>query len=288
MEHKDLIQTEAAKAFQVNKDEIEVVKRFLGGMSHLTYHIRVDGLDYTFRVIGKDGNLFVDRKIEYENIKIIDELGINNKTIYFDIESGEKAAIYVEGTPLSELDYKPYLEDVSNVLKKLHNSTLKPASDYHLIERLNLYESYTDIKADLYLDLKAKWIEIYLNERKDKPKVFCHNDAQRSNIVIGVDQVYLLDWEYAAYNEFYYDIASFGNIDFNDALLLLDVYLGRKATKEEQNLVKFYRMYQALQWHQVALRKEIIGLSPVLHFDFKMLAKRYLELANRLYNEIKE
>ena len=28
------------------------------------------------------------------------------------------------------------------------------------------------------------------------PKVFCHNDAQRSNIVIGTDQVYLLDWEY--------------------------------------------------------------------------------------------
>lgn len=288
MEHEDLIQTEAAKAFKVKKDEVEVVKRFLGGMSHLTYHIRVNNKDYTFRVIGKDGNLFVDRKTEYKNIQIIDNLGINNKTIYFDTDSGEKAAIYVEGTPLSELDYKPYLVEVSDILKKLHYSGLEPASDYGLIERLDLYESYTNIKSDLYLDLKAKWINKYLTERKAKPKVFCHNDAQRSNIVIGVDQVYLLDWEYAGYNEFYYDIASFGNIDFNDALLLLDVYLERKATKEEQDIVKFYRMFQALQWHQVALRKELIGLSPIVHFDFKLVAEKYLALANKLYNEIKE
>jgi len=119
------------------------------------------------------------------------------------------------------------------------------------------------------------------------PKVFCHNDAQRSNMVIGENQIYLLDWEYAGWNEFYYDIASFGNVQFEDALELLDVYLGRKASLDEQNSVKFYRMFQALQWHQVALRKEMVGLSEVLHFDFKMLAEKYLNLADRLYNEIK-
>ena len=88
------------------------------------------------------------------------------------------------------------------------------------------------------------------------------------------ERLYLLDWEYAGWNEFYYDIASFGNVQFEDALLLLDAYLGRKATKEEMDVVRFYRMYQALQWHQVALRKEMIGLSEVLHFDFKILSEK--------------
>lgn len=287
MEHAKLIQERAAKAFNVSEEQVIVKNRFLGGMSHLTYHIEIDQKDYTFRVIGKDGNLFVDRAIEYQNLKTIEALGICNQTVYFDIKSGEKAATYVEGTPLSQLEFHPYLSDVVRVLKKLHHSNLKPASDYGLIERLNLYESYTDIKSDKYLDLKSKWIEIYQNERKHLPKVFCHNDAQRSNIVIGKDQVYLLDWEYAGYNEFYYDIASFGNVQFEDALELLDCYLERKASVIEQNAVRFYRMFQALQWHQVALRKEIIGLSPVLHFDFKMLAEKYLNLADRLYHEIK-
>jgi thiamine kinase-like enzyme len=256
-------------------------------MSHLTYHIQIQGIDYTFRVIGKDGNLFVDRNIEKKNLDIIRPLGLNNETVYFDTETGEKAAKYVEGTVLTQLDYKPYLPMVSNALKTLHHSSLKPASDYGLIDRLNLYETFTNIKSPLYLELKEAWMTLYHEEHQDKPKVFCHNDAQRSNMVVSGDRLYLLDWEYAGLNEFYYDIASFGNVDFNDALALLDVYLGRKATKNEQDSVRFYRMFQALQWHQVALRKDMIGLSEVLHFDFKMLSEKYLNLAHTLYQQIK-
>lgn len=287
MEHEKLIKALASKAFNVSEDEVIVKHRFLGGMSHLTYHIEIHGVDYTYRVIGKDGNLFVDRKIEYQNLKTIEPLELCNETVYFDVETGEKAAKYVEGTPLSQMDYKPYLPHIVQVLKKLHHTSLKPASDYGLINRLNLYESYTNDLSPKYIALKKAWIDMYEKERSDKPKVFCHNDAQRSNFVIAPDKVYLLDWEYAAYNEFYYDIASFGNVQFEDALELLDVYLEREATLEEKNLVRFYRMFQVLQWHQVALRKELIGLSPVLHFDFKMLAEKYLNLAQKLYDDIK-
>jgi len=287
MEHKELIQQRAAEAFNVKQEDVIVKKRLLGGMSHLTYHIAIDGIDYTYRVIGKDGNLFVDRLIEQRNLDIIRPLNLNNETVFFDTTTGEKAAKYVEGTVLTQLDFRPYLPLVSKALKTLHHSSLKPASDYGLINRLNLYESYTNIKSDKYLKLKDAWIKMYQEEHQHQPKVFCHNDAQRSNMVVSNDRLYLLDWEYAGLNEFYYDIASFGNVDFNDALELLDVYLERKATKKEQDSVRFYRMFQALQWHQVALRKDMIGLSEVLHFDFKMLSEKYLNLAETLYIAIK-
>jgi thiamine kinase-like enzyme len=287
MEHKELIQQRAAEAFNVKQEDVIVKNRLLGGMSHLTYHIAIDGIDYTYRVIGKDGNLFVDRLIEQKNLDIIRPLNLNNETVFFDTTTGEKAAKYVEGTVLTQLDFRPYLPLVSKALKTLHHSSLKPASDYGLIDRLNLYESYTNIKSDKYLKLKDAWIKMYQEEHQHQPKVFCHNDAQRSNMVVSNDRLYLLDWEYAGLNEFYYDIASFGNVDFNDALELLDVYLERKATKVEQDSVRFYRMFQALQWHQVALRKDMIGLSEVLHFDFKMLSEKYLNLAETLYLAIK-
>lgn len=287
MEHKELIQQRAAEAFNVKQEDVIVKNRLLGGMSHLTYHIAIDGIDYTYRVIGKDGNLFVDRLIEQKNLDIIRPLNLNNETVFFDTTTGEKAAKYVEGTVLTQLDYRPFLPLVSKALKTLHHSSLKPASDYGLIDRLNLYESYTNIKSDKYLKLKDAWIKMYQEEHQHQPKVFCHNDAQRSNMVVSKDRLYLLDWEYAGLNEFYYDIASFGNVDFNDALELLDVYLERKATKVEQDSVRFYRMFQALQWHQVALRKDMIGLSEVLHFDFKMLSEKYLNLAETLYIAIK-
>jgi thiamine kinase-like enzyme len=281
-----LIQTRAAKAFNTTKENIKILNRLMGGMSHLTYHIEFSGTEYTYRVIGKDGNLFVDRKIELDNLNRIIPLGLNNETVFFDVETGDKAAKFVEGEVLTNLDFKEHLDDVVKMLKTLHESSIEPAGDYGLVERLNLYESFTNENDPLYDELKEIWVNKYLTERANMPKVFCHNDAQRSNMVIGKEQLYLLDWEYAGYNEFYYDIASFGNVAFEDALLLLDAYLGRKATKEEQDLVRFYRMFQALQWHQVATRKDMVGLSEVVGFDFKMLAKKYLNLAQTLYNEI--
>ncbi len=286
MENKLLIQTQAAKAFNVKKDDVVVVERLLGGMSHLTYRIRINDVDYTFRIIGKGGNLYVDRTIELENIKRIEPLELNNDTVYFDVESGEKAALFIEGTVLTQTDFVPHLKEVADTLKKLHYGNVEPVNDYGLIDRLSLYESYTNNRSPLYLNLKDKWIKLYSEKYEQNPKVFCHNDAQRSNMVIAKDRLYLLDWEYAGLNEFYYDIASFGNVNFDDALQLLDVYLERKATKEEQDHVRFYRMFQALQWHQVALYKEQIGLSEVLKFDFALLANKYLALAESLYQEM--
>jgi thiamine kinase-like enzyme len=285
MSIEKLIQESAAHAFNVKEEDVIIKHRLMGGMSHLTYHITIHDVDYTFRVIGKDGNLFVDRTIEKKNLEIIKPLDLNNETVYFDVETGEKAAKYVEGVVLTQLDFKEHLREVAEALKKLHHSGIAPASDYELIPRLAKYESFTDVRSDLYLDLKKKWITMYEKEHAHQPKVFCHGDAQRSNIVIG-KRLYLLDWEYAGWNEWTYDIASFGNVQISDALLLLDVYLGRPATKEEADSVRFYRMYQALQWHQVALRKHMIGLSDVLHFDFNMLSAKYLNLAQTLYQEI--
>ena len=61
-------------------------------MSHLTYVIEIDQTLCPFRIIGTDGNLFVNRTFEYENMEIIKPLEINNETVYFDIESGEKSS----------------------------------------------------------------------------------------------------------------------------------------------------------------------------------------------------
>lgn len=286
-ENEKLIQQQAALAFKVKPQDVKIMNRLLGGMSHLTYHIQVQGVDYTYRIIGKGGNLYVDRKVELDNLKRIITLDINNETVYFDIESGEKAARYVPGTVLTQLDFRPHLKQVSDTLKKLHYSDIEPHSDYGLVDRLSLYESYTEQVSPLYLELKKAWVARYVNEHADQPKVFCHNDAQRSNMVLTeAGKLYLLDWEYAGLNEFYYDIASFGNVNFNDALELLDVYLGRKATQKEQDNVRFYRMFQVLQWHQVATYKDMIGLSAIVQFDFKVIAEKYLQMASQLYSEI--
>lgn len=283
----ELIITTAAKALNIEENDIKIVKRLLGGMSHFTYHIQAKDIDYTIRLIGKAGNLYVDRVEELENIKRIIPLGLNNETVFFDTKTGVKIAKYIPGTVLTELDIMDHLPKIAETLKKLHNSKIEPFKDYELKKRLERYESYINCRSEKYLELKSNWFQMYEEVYQKYPKVFCHNDAQRSNMVLANNQLYLLDWEYAALNDPYYDIASFGNVKFDDALMLLEAYLERKPTKSETDHVRFYRMYQALQWHQVALNKEAIGLSEELHFDFKLLAEKYLNLAHTLYLEMK-
>lgn len=268
-----------AIGLNVDVKDVQIIERLKGGVSHYTYHVKVNNKAYTYRKIGEGGNLFVDRKTEYQMIQKVAPLHINSDVIIFDVESGEKISNYIEGTPLTLLEYKDHLDAVVDTLKKLHQSDIEGVVDYGLINRLSLYESYTNQRTPMYQSLKSFWIEKYQKEYEHNIKVFCHNDAQRSNIVIGQDRLYLLDWEYAGLNEFYYDIASFGNVDFNDALILLDHYLGRKATLEEQNHVRFYRMFQTLQWHQVALYKHNIGLGEKIQVDFMGLALKYLQIA---------
>lgn len=282
------IKKEASKIFNVENKEINVIKKLLGGMSNHTYKIKVFDEYYVIRIIGEGGNLFVDRNEELFNLDKVDALNINTKTIYFDIKSGVKVSKYVKGVVLTETNIEDHLEGLAKTLKLLHNSNLKAYDNYNHVNRLNKYESYVDLVSNDYKMLKSNWISIFEKHFKNEKQVFCHNDAQRSNIVIASDKLYLLDWEFAAYNDIYYDFASFGNVTIEDSFLLLEAYLERKPTANEINKVKFYRMYQALQWYLVALYKDKINLGPSLNLDFKLLANNYLILANKLYEEIKE
>jgi thiamine kinase-like enzyme len=98
----------------------------------------------------------------------------------------------------------------------------------------------------------------------------------------------LVDWEFGGNNDPLYDIACYGNNDFRFALGLLPVYLGREPRKEEWERLYLWRVFQCLQWHNVALYKEAIGLSAELHLDFRLIAQAYVDKANKLFDEAKQ
>ncbi len=275
------------KASQILNKEVRIVHRLLGGMSNYTYVIEADGTKYTFRLPGEKAENFVDRGIELKNIELVEPLGITNHTVYLDLVSGIKVAQYVEGVILSTLDRHNHLEAVSNTLKVIHRSGLKALNDYDMIGRLKKYEKLNHTHNDNYFVLKDHWLKLYELYKND-PLVLCHGDAQPSNFIITDKRALVVDFEFTGNNDPYYDIACFGNMDFSDAKALLDVYLGRKPTKEEMKKLIFYRMFQTLQWHQVATFKHEIGLSEKLHIPFDVVALKYLEKATQLEKEYHE
>lgn len=265
-------------------DDAVIVNRLEGGMSNYTYVVETKGKKYTYRVPGKFAERFVDRVEEWENIQEVKRLGLNNITSYVEIESGEKLAEYVEGTIMSETDVVSYNAMSVAALKKIHQSDLK-FRDYNAFGRLDDDERFCREMGfehpKEYVELRHK-LDAMRKAHADVERVPCHCDYQPTNLVINGDKLYVLDWEFAGMNDPFYDIACYGNAGFDKALALLEAYVGHKPTSEELKRLYFHRCFQCLQWYNVAIFKDRVGLSKDLNMDFNDVALFFFNMAKDL------
>lgn len=267
-----------------NTDDFNILSRLMGGRSNYTYVVEVKGEKYTVRIPGKNGNLFVNREHEQSNLHDVNKLKINNETVFLDIKSGVKISRFIEGDTLLNFSYDNYFEQVSVVLKTVHSMHLFE-NNYNPIGRLSMYESFCEDfeynHPDEYYRLKDLFLK-HLEFLKNDKLVACHNDAQPSNFIVGEDgKLYLTDWEFAGNNFVTYDIACFADGDINASFKLLETYMNNPSQSDYKR-VCLWRMFQTLQWYNVAIYKELIGLSEELHINFLEVAKNYLITAATL------
>ncbi len=264
--------------------DAHIVMRLEGGMSNYTYVVESQNKKYTYRVPGKFAEKFVDREEEWANIQEVNRLGLNNITEYVEIRSGEKLAEYVEGTIMSTTDVVSYNAMSVAALKKIHGSDMK-FKDYDAFGRLDADQNYCletgFVFPQEYHDLRKK-LDAIRATQTNVPKVPCHCDYQPTNLVISGDKLYVLDWEFAGMNDPFYDIACYGNAGFDKALSLLEAYVGHKPTKDELQRLYFHRAFQCLQWFNVAIFKDRVGLSKDLNMDFNAVAFMFLGMAKEL------
>lgn len=268
---------------------VEIVERLLGGMSNYTYVINADNIFYTFRYPGEFSEFFVDRVTEKKNIEVIEQLNLTNQTVYLNVNNGYKIAKYVKGTSLNLIDPSNYpLEKIAQILKKIHNSGLTAVNNYDPFRRLDNYENHIKelgfVHPEKYNSLKECYLK-YKEKLESYPKVLCHGDSQPSNFIIADDELIIVDFEFCGNNDVLYDIACFSNMRLEDGLNLLNVYYD---TVDNNLLFRFYawRCFQCFQWFNVAIFKDLKGMSATLKIDFNMVANKYLEKIEILYNEM--
>lgn len=285
--HHTIAKEQLSRYFQVSEDDVLILDRLKGGMSNSNYVCEIKNQKYTFRIPGKNAHVFVDRNREIETLKLISLLHIDgNALVHIDPTTGYKISHYIEGTSLLAKNPSDYYEAAAKVLHQLHDANLQTTLDYQPYQRLSNYEVLVHqegIEHDpSYFEIRDKFLRLrdYLDQF---PKVFCHNDSQPSNFIDIGDELVLVDWEFGGLNDPLYDIACYGNFDFQYAKELLPVYLNRTPSLDEWKRLYLWRTFQCLQWHNVALYKEAIGLSAELHLDFKQIARNYITKANALY-----
>ena len=99
------------------------------------------------------------------------------------------------------------------------------------------------------------------------------------------EKLFVLDWEYAGMNDPFYDIACYGNAGLDKALSLLEAYVGHEPTAEELRRLYYHRAFQCLQWYNVAIYKDKVGLSEELKMDFAKVAHFFMGGAKDLLSK---
>lgn len=270
-----------ASIFNVCENEVSVIKKLEGGYSNQTYLCAINDSLYTYRI--KNDYSMTDYENEYLVLDLIKDLKITNELIYFEPIKGEKISRYLDG---EVIDYDCDIESVATILHELHQIKVNVkvfCLDIEEYEKLNKEYEFP-LK---YVVIKDKYKEL-LKDIKIEQSVLCHNDFQPGNIIKG-NELYLIDFELAAINDPFYDIASFGTFNhFEKSLLLLKAYLGREPKMDEVKKLYILRIFQTLKWYNIALFKERKGLSIKLGVDFILMAKSLLEASERLLKELQK
>jgi thiamine kinase-like enzyme len=110
------------------------------------------------------------------------------------------------------------------------------------------------------LDVRAESHLAALAALPPPPAVLCHGDLHAQNLVAGPRGMVLLDWEYAHVTQPLWDLAGWicnNDLDATARTLLLDRYLGRRASDEDAvrlwHLMWLYD-YVCLLWGELYLR----------------------------------
>ena len=280
---KKKIQTIISTYEKIDAKNVKIIDQLFGGMSNKTYIAK--GIDtYSVHITDKDGLIFVNRDYELDALSKLKNNPYIQKDIYV-VKNDKRYRIfkYVDGKPLNEIDYIKYLKEISISLKSLHSSPLFKY-DYNPFNYLSYLENKVKLTLDdFYRDVKNILLsqKDFLESRKLYPS---HNDFQPSNLVLNNEnKVIVLDLEFAANNDYTYDIATFGNLDFNSSLLLLKEY-NPSYTIDDLKSLYLWRMFIDLQWYLVALWKSELGFDKLLKLDFKEIGHYFLDQAKPLYD----
>ena len=280
MENEEIVKSVLGK-------DAHIVKQIMGGMMNEAFLVQCRKKLYILYMSTVHANEMVNRYLERDNQRIIYNLGLTSRNVYFDPDTGLKINEYIEGAALDKIENID-INRVAGLIKYLHNSPIKCQEDYRPFRRLLSYEKEVN-EFEKKRSKDYQTMRDYLFENREylesQALCLCHNDAQKSNIIrdMKTGKYYLIDFEFVGNNDPIYDIAAYGNNKVEDGRELLKAYFGGQESEDEIKRFYLWRLFISLQWHNVALIKDYRGEGRAMKFDFLEVANFFLENAKVAY-----
>jgi thiamine kinase-like enzyme len=206
-----------------------------GGITNLNYRVDVDGEAFVVRLPGQDSeHLGITRRQEYACNVAAHEAGVAPEVVAFFEREGVSVTRFITGRALSEAEmHEPQrLARVASTIRRYHAGRAFPG----VFSPFQAVREYLEFSGPRGAPLPARfgWMRQQA-DRMEKvigsPPVLrpCHNDLLLANWIEDGDRLWIIDWEYAAMGDIYFDFGNFAvHLQLSDAEeeILLRVYFG--------------------------------------------------------------
>ncbi len=186
-----------------------------GGITNQNYRVDSGGEAFVLRIGGRGTRLLgIEREREYACTAIAAQLGVGAEVIRFLADQEALVTRFISGKNLTPEDaaQPEMLPRIAQAMRTYHNGphfpgTFSPFETVRAYHRLALASgvSFPDTLSQVFTLMER--IEQAIGQNfAPKP---CHNDLLASNFIDDGRAIRILDWEYAAMGDLFFDLGNF-------------------------------------------------------------------------------
>ena len=233
------------KLEKILNEKVYSIEETSYGVTNNNYIVTTDKNKYFYRT-SKDSTKIVNKENEKEALMLLSNepyflkpVYINNNNLITVFQTNPKT--FISQRSLSNI------VRIGKLLKEFHSKKFQAENTFNPIDQFNSYYNQIDelpYGLDDYMYIIDEFKKLYKADR------LCHNDLVEGNFLFTNDALYLIDFEYAGYNDYYFDIASFiseNDLNYEETITFLKAYF----TDEECNYdkLKVFLNFCDLLWY---------------------------------------
>ena len=211
---------------KILKEKVISLEETSYGITNKNYIITTDNNKYFYRT-SKDSTNIVNKNNEREAITLLANEDYFLKPIFFN---NDNLITEFQPNPKTFISQRK-LSSIIRIAKLLNNFHSKKFQAENIFDPIKQFYNYYN-----QIDEKKSIFEQYLYIIDDfrkfyEPDRLCHNDLVEGNFLFSKDKLYLIDFEYAGYNDYYFDIASFiseNDLNYEETITFLKAYFNDK------------------------------------------------------------
>ena len=251
-----------------------------GGLTNQNYRLLLHENSYFLRMGSSSIALLgitIDR--EYASNVAASKLGIAPNVILYVPEKKIMITEFIPSAKKIDLNHSETVARLADRIKTLHSSKISfPTlfSPYDCIR--DYYQKALDLGVVVPESVKENllpWIESLEKWTENSFNVPCHLDLHSGNLIDDGKNLWLIDWEYAAMSDPYFDLATLAATEnFSDLQMeeLLSYYQENPTEREKQRLY-LMRILADARW---ALWSYVQMKNSDVFFDYKKMGDDFL------------